>query len=195
MGFDGKTLIHPGQVDIANDVWAPSDDEVDHARRVIAAFEEAWPTGAGVVTVDGRMIENLHVANAQRVLAIADAIAAWLTPAVHVEQQRGVNRRTIGLAGPARLRRLDGRRTHRSRRHHGTAPGCLQAFGSWPYAHHAVDGSANIELSIVRRFAEAPPDNVVGSRRRSAPTVGLEGDSAAHHAARASSPRRGAPAP
>jgi citrate lyase subunit beta / citryl-CoA lyase len=75
-GFDGKTLIHPGQIDIANSAWAPSDDEVDHARRVIAAFEEAVADGRGVVTVDGRMIENLHVANAQRALAIAEAIAA-----------------------------------------------------------------------------------------------------------------------
>jgi citrate lyase subunit beta/citryl-CoA lyase len=77
MGFDGKTLIHPGQVDICNEVWAPSEADVDHARRVIAAFDEATAAGKGVVTVDGRMIENLHVANAQRVLAVADAIAAY----------------------------------------------------------------------------------------------------------------------
>ena len=76
MGFDGKTLIHPGQVDIANEVWAPSESEVEHARKVIAAFEEGLAEGRGVITVDGRMIENLHVANAQRVLAVADAIAA-----------------------------------------------------------------------------------------------------------------------
>ncbi|MEX1105215.1 MAG: CoA ester lyase [Ilumatobacteraceae bacterium] len=76
MGFDGKTLIHPGQVDIANDVWAPGADEIAHARRVIAAFDEAVADGRGVVTVDGRMIENLHVANAQHTLAVADAIAA-----------------------------------------------------------------------------------------------------------------------
>ena len=76
MGFDGKTLIHPGQVDITNEVWAPSEDEVAHARKVIAAFDEGLASGRGVVTVDGRMIENLHVANAQRVLAVADAIAA-----------------------------------------------------------------------------------------------------------------------
>ena len=76
MGFDGKTLIHPGQVDIANDVWAPTEAEIEHARRVIAAFDEAVREGRGVITVDGRMIENLHVANAQRTLAVADAIAA-----------------------------------------------------------------------------------------------------------------------
>jgi citrate lyase subunit beta / citryl-CoA lyase len=76
MGFDGKTLIHPGQVEPCNEVWSPSDDEVEHARRVIAAFDEAVADGRGVVTVDGRMIENLHVDNARRVLAVADAIAA-----------------------------------------------------------------------------------------------------------------------
>lgn len=76
MGFDGKTLIHPGQVDIANEVWAPSEDEVDYARRVIEAFDAAVAEGRGVVTVDGRMIENLHVDNARRTLAVAAAIAA-----------------------------------------------------------------------------------------------------------------------
>jgi citrate lyase subunit beta/citryl-CoA lyase len=75
-GFDGKTLIHPGQIDIANQAWAPSTEEIEHARRVIAAFDEAVADGRGVVTVDGRMIENLHVANAQRTLAIAEAVAA-----------------------------------------------------------------------------------------------------------------------
>ena len=76
MGFDGKTLIHPSQVEPANDVWAPSADEVDYAERVIAAFDEAVAAGKGVVTVDGRMIENLHVDNARRVLATAAAIDA-----------------------------------------------------------------------------------------------------------------------
>ncbi|MCE9623011.1 MAG: CoA ester lyase [Actinomycetia bacterium] len=75
MGFDGKTLIHPGQVDICNEVWSPSAEEVEHAWKVIAAFEEATTAGRGVITVDGKMIENLHVANAQRVLALANAIA------------------------------------------------------------------------------------------------------------------------
>ena len=76
MGFDGKTLIHPGQVDICNEVWAPSADDVEQARGLIAAFEEGIAAGKGVVTFNGRMIENLHVANAQRLLAVADAIAA-----------------------------------------------------------------------------------------------------------------------
>lgn len=75
-GFDGKTLIHPSQVEPCNDVFAPGADEIEHSRRVIAAFDEAQAEGRGVVTVDGRMIENLHVDNARRVLAIADAIAA-----------------------------------------------------------------------------------------------------------------------
>lgn len=76
LGFDGKTLIHPSQVEPCNRVFAPDEDEVAQARRIIAAFEEAEAAGKGVVTVDGRMIENLHVANARRALAVADAIAA-----------------------------------------------------------------------------------------------------------------------
>lgn len=76
LGFDGKTLIHPGQVDIANQSWAPTAADVEQARRIIDAFDAALADGRGVVTVDGRMIENLHVANAQRTLAIAEAIAA-----------------------------------------------------------------------------------------------------------------------
>jgi citrate lyase subunit beta/citryl-CoA lyase len=76
LGFDGKTLVHPSQVEPANEVWAPSDDEVDFSRRVIEAFETAEADGRGVITVDGRMVENLHVDNARRVLAVADAIAA-----------------------------------------------------------------------------------------------------------------------
>ena len=75
LGFDGKTLVHPSQVGPTNDIWAPSDEEIDHARRVIAAFESATAEGRGVVTVDGRMIENLHVDNARRTLAVANAIA------------------------------------------------------------------------------------------------------------------------
>jgi citrate lyase subunit beta / citryl-CoA lyase len=75
MGFDGKTLIHPSQVEPANTIWAPTAEDVEYAERVIAAFDEAVADGRGVVTVDGRMIENLHVDNARRVLATASAIA------------------------------------------------------------------------------------------------------------------------
>jgi len=76
MGFDGKTLIHPGQVEPCNVAFSPEPDEVELAGRIIAAFEEAEREGRGVVTVDGRMIENLHVDEARRVLATQDAIAA-----------------------------------------------------------------------------------------------------------------------
>jgi citrate lyase subunit beta / citryl-CoA lyase len=76
MGFDGKTLIHPSQVEPCNVAFAPTADEVEGARRIIAAFEEAEADGRGVVTVDGRMIENLHVEESRRVLAIAEAITA-----------------------------------------------------------------------------------------------------------------------
>ncbi len=70
-GFDGKTLIHPAQVEPCNLAFSPSEEELTHARRVVAAFEEAQRADAGVATVDGRMIENLHVATARRVLALA----------------------------------------------------------------------------------------------------------------------------
>ncbi|AEW96724.1 citrate lyase beta subunit [Streptantibioticus cattleyicolor NRRL 8057 = DSM 46488] len=70
LGFDGKTLIHPAQVEPCNRLFAPSADQVDRARRIIDAFEEATRAGRGVVTVDGRMIENLHVDEARRVLAL-----------------------------------------------------------------------------------------------------------------------------
>ena len=76
MGFDGKTLIHPSQIDPANETWAPTADAVEDARALIATFEAAIAEGKGVVTHNGRMIENLHVDNARRVLAVADAIAA-----------------------------------------------------------------------------------------------------------------------
>lgn len=75
-GFDGKTLIHPGQVEPCNEIFAPSEAEIEHAHRVIAAFEEARREGRGVATVDGRLIENLHVANAERTLALAEAVSA-----------------------------------------------------------------------------------------------------------------------
>src|SRR5690242_17580834 len=75
-GFDGKTLIHPRQVAAANEAFAPAAGEVDWARRVIAAHAEATAAGRGVVVLDGRLVESLHVDDARRVLALADAIAA-----------------------------------------------------------------------------------------------------------------------
>ncbi|ATG34459.1 putative citrate lyase subunit beta [Phaeobacter piscinae] len=76
MGFDGKTLIHPAQVDVANAAFAPSEDEIDLARRQIAAFDAAEAEGQGVAVVDGKIVENLHVVTAREILAKADAIAA-----------------------------------------------------------------------------------------------------------------------
>ncbi len=73
MGFDGKTLIHPGQVEGANEAFAPSEQAVEDARGLIQAWEDA---GSGVATYHGRMIENLHVESARRTLSIAEAVAA-----------------------------------------------------------------------------------------------------------------------
>jgi citrate lyase subunit beta/citryl-CoA lyase len=81
MGFDGKTLIHPSQVEPTNTAWTPSTDEIEQARRVIDAFNAAAAEGRGVATVDGRMVEALHVDNARRTLSIADTIAT-LHPSV-----------------------------------------------------------------------------------------------------------------
>lgn len=76
MGFDGKTLIHPLQLDIANAAFAPSDAEVDLARRQIAAFDAAIAEGQAVAVVDGKIVENLHIVTAKATLAKAEAIAA-----------------------------------------------------------------------------------------------------------------------
>ncbi|MCQ4044448.1 HpcH/HpaI aldolase/citrate lyase family protein [Streptantibioticus rubrisoli] len=75
-GFDGKTLIHPAQVEPCNRIFAPSPEQVERSQRIIEAFDEATREGRGVVTVDGRMIENLHVEEARRILALAAAVAA-----------------------------------------------------------------------------------------------------------------------
>lgn len=76
LGMDGKTLIHPAQVEIANAAFAPGTDEIDLARRQIDAFEEAAKAGQGVAVVDGKIVENLHVETARKMLAKAEAIAA-----------------------------------------------------------------------------------------------------------------------
>ncbi|MCB1491648.1 MAG: CoA ester lyase [Rhodobiaceae bacterium] len=76
LGMDGKTLIHPGQIDTANAVFAPAEDEVAWARRIIAAFEEPEHKGKGAITIDGRMVELLHAEMAAKTVAIAEAIAA-----------------------------------------------------------------------------------------------------------------------
>lgn len=76
MGFDGKTLIHPAQLAIANQVFAPTDAEIDLARRQIDAFHAASAEGRGVAVVDGKIVENLHVETARKTLDRAEAIAA-----------------------------------------------------------------------------------------------------------------------
>lgn len=75
LGMDGKTLIHPAQLAIANEVFAPASEEIDIARRQIAAFDEAQARGEGVAVLDGKIVENLHVATAKATLARAEAIA------------------------------------------------------------------------------------------------------------------------
>lgn len=76
MGFDGKTLIHPSQVGPCNEAFSPSLAELDFHQRVIAEFDAAQADGRGVLTVDGKMIENLHVDEARRALAVSAAIEA-----------------------------------------------------------------------------------------------------------------------
>lgn len=74
MGFDGKTLIHPAQITTANRVFSPSQDDIAQARRQIEAFDEAKASGRGVAVVEGRIVENLHVETARRILDTARAI-------------------------------------------------------------------------------------------------------------------------
>lgn len=76
LGFDGKTLIHPAQLAIANEVFAPSDEEITLARRMIHAYRAARALGQGVAVVDGQIVENMHVATASAIIAKAEAIAA-----------------------------------------------------------------------------------------------------------------------
>ena len=75
LGFDGKTLIHPKTIAAANEVFAPSPEEVEWSRRIILAHGEAVAAGKGLLLVDGKLIGNLHVENAHRVVALADGIA------------------------------------------------------------------------------------------------------------------------
>jgi citrate lyase beta subunit len=75
LGFDGKTLIHPKTIAAANEVFAPSREEVAWSRRIILAHSEAVAIGKGLLLVDGKLIENLHVENAHRVVALADGIS------------------------------------------------------------------------------------------------------------------------
>ena len=74
LGFDGKTLIHPSQIEIANTAFAPTNSEIDLAERLIAAYEESRASGQGIAVVDGQIVENLHIVAAQRILDRAQAI-------------------------------------------------------------------------------------------------------------------------
>ena len=74
LGFDGKTLIHPGQVATANAIFAPEEAELVQARAVIAAFEQPENADKGAIQLDGRMVERLHAEMARRVVALAEAI-------------------------------------------------------------------------------------------------------------------------
>ena len=75
MGFDGKTLIHPAQVAVCNEAFAPSAAEIDLAKRQIEEFEKVEAAGGGVAVVDGKIVENLHVATARQIVAKSEAIA------------------------------------------------------------------------------------------------------------------------
>ncbi|MDS9467197.1 CoA ester lyase [Paracoccus sp. MBLB3053] len=75
LGFDGKTLIHPAQLSVANEIFGPSEAELDLARRQIEAYEAARLQGKGVAVLDGRIVENLHIVSARAMLAKAEAIA------------------------------------------------------------------------------------------------------------------------
>ncbi|HEX3595342.1 MAG TPA: CoA ester lyase [Polyangiaceae bacterium] len=74
LGFDGKTLIHPSQIEPCNEVFSPSAAELEHARKIILAHQQAEKEGKGVVLVDGKLVENLHVENAKRLVGMAEAI-------------------------------------------------------------------------------------------------------------------------
>jgi len=74
MGFDGKTLIHPSQINFANEIFGPSPKEIDEAKQKIAAYEAAISSGAGIAVLNGKLVEELHIQDAKRILALAHAI-------------------------------------------------------------------------------------------------------------------------
>jgi citrate lyase subunit beta/citryl-CoA lyase len=76
MGFDGKTLIHPSQVEPANEAFSPSDSDIERAEGLIAAFDAAKAAGAGVATYNNKLVEELHVRDAQRILAFSEALSS-----------------------------------------------------------------------------------------------------------------------
>ena len=74
LGFDGKTLIHPSQIDITNEVYGLDDEQVEHARRIIEAWEAAEAAGKGVAVLDGKLVEIMHEDDARRILALNESI-------------------------------------------------------------------------------------------------------------------------
>jgi len=76
LGFDGKTLIHPSQIDLANRIFAPSEDEISHAQTVTNAWTDAIAQGEGLCVLHGKLVENLHAEEATRILALSEAIQA-----------------------------------------------------------------------------------------------------------------------
>ena len=77
MGFDGKTLIHPSQIALANETFGPSSKEIEEAKQRIAAYEAAISTGAGIAVLNGKLIEELHIQDSKRILALAEAINSF----------------------------------------------------------------------------------------------------------------------
>lgn len=77
MGFDGKTLIHPNQIALANETFGPSCEEIEEAKQRIAAYEAAISTGAGIAVLNGKLIEELHIQDSKRILALAEAINSF----------------------------------------------------------------------------------------------------------------------
>lgn len=77
MGFDGKTLIHPSQIALANEIFGPSPAEIEEAKQRIAAYEAAIQSGAGIAVLNGKLIEELHIQDAKRILALAEAINSF----------------------------------------------------------------------------------------------------------------------
>jgi len=75
LGFDGKTLIHPKTVDIANEIFSPSAEQIETAKNVLQAYEDAKASGAGVAVLNGKLVEELHTRNARRILEIANSLA------------------------------------------------------------------------------------------------------------------------
>ena len=78
LGFDGKTLIHPSQITIANAVFAPSDHDIERANNIITAWNEALARGDGLCVLDEKLVENLHANEASRTIALHEAIQARL---------------------------------------------------------------------------------------------------------------------